>query len=424
MKVLVIGGGGREHALVWKIAQSPLVKKIYCAPGNAGTAEFAANLQIGSEDVDALLDFADREAIDLTVVGPEAPLVLGIADRFEQNGLTVFGPSADAAQIEGSKAFCKKILDLAGAPTAAYKTFTDAAAARAYLHEQGVPIVVKADGLAAGKGAIVCPTMAEAEQAIQDILVDRVFGQAGETLVIEEFLPGEEASFLALTDGENILPLASSQDHKPVGDGDTGPNTGGMGAYSPAPVVTAAVHEKIMEQVIRPTVRAMAEQGHPYKGVLYAGVMVKDGQIKVLEYNARFGDPECQPLLFRMKSDIVPLLIACANGTLDQHTIEWDERPAVCVVIASGGYPGPYQRGKKITGLGDGPEDTFVFHAGTKIFGPDVVTTGGRVLGVTARATDIPATLELAYKAVAKVGFEGAFHRTDIGKKALKWLEE
>ncbi len=424
MNVLIIGGGGREHALAWKIAQSPLVQRVFCAPGNAGTAACATNIDIAAEDIDALLDFANREQIGLTVVGPEAPLVLGIVDRFRADDLTIFGPSAKAAQIEGSKSFCKDILDGAGAPTAAWKRFTDADAALAYVKEKGAPIVVKADGLAAGKGAIVCPTLAEAENAIRDILVERVFGAAGDSLIVEEFLTGEEASFLVLTDGQNALPLASSQDHKPFGDGDTGPNTGGMGAYSPAPVVTPEVHDKVMAKVILPTLRKMADQGCPYTGVLYAGVMIENSEPKVLEYNARFGDPECQPLLFRMKSDLVPLLLASANGTLAEYSIDWDQRPAMCVVLASGGYPGAYEKGKVITGLDDTPPNTFVFHAGTTSTDAGVITSGGRVLGVTAMAEDIPATIDLAYEAVSKINFEGAYCRRDIGKKALKWLED
>ncbi|MDP8223724.1 MAG: phosphoribosylamine--glycine ligase [Candidatus Lernaella stagnicola] len=422
MKVLVIGGGGREHALVWKIAQSPLVKQVWCTPGNAGTATCGDNLPISAEDIDALLDFVNREDVDLTIVGPEAPLVMGIVDRFEKAGRKIFGPSAEAAQIEGSKAFCKSILDGAGASSAAYQLFTDPDEAKAYIREQGAPIVVKADGLAAGKGAIVCATISEAENAVDDILVERRFGSAGDRLIVEECLVGEEASFLVLSDGEHVLALASSQDHKPVGDGDTGPNTGGMGAYSPAPVVTPDLHERIIKQIIEPTVREMARRGHPYKGVLYAGLMIENGVPKVLEYNARFGDPECQPLLFRMKSDIVPLLLASIDGTLDQHQIEWDERPAVCVVMASGGYPDAYEKGKEISGLESALPDTLVFHAGTKLEEGRVVTSGGRVLGVTARAADIPATIDLAYEAVRLIGFNGANFRTDIGKKALKWL--
>jgi len=423
MKILVVGGGGREHALAWKLSQSPLVEQLYCAPGNAGTAAVATNVLIGAEDIESLVAFAVSERIDLTVVGPEAPLVDGLTDRLAAVGLKAFGPSAAAARLEGSKAFCKEVLLAAGAPTAAYRKFADAGAAKIYVREQGAPIVVKADGLAAGKGAIVCQTVEEAERAIDEILVRRIFGAAGEEVVIEECLVGEEASFLALTDGEHVLPLASSQDHKAVGDGDTGPNTGGMGAYSPAPVVTGAVYAQIMRQVIEPTVREMARRGHPYRGVLYAGLMIKDGQIKVLEYNARFGDPETQPLLFRMKSDLAPLLLACVNGDLDKQTIAWDERPAVCVVMASGGYPDQYEKGKVISGLGEATEDVVVFHAGTRLQDDEVVTSGGRVLGVTAKGASIPAAIERAYQAVGDISFAGAYYRHDIGRKAFKWLE-
>lgn len=423
MKILVVGGGGREHALAWKLSQSPLVEKLYCAPGNAGTAALAVNVPIGAGDLDTLLAFARRERIDLTVVGPEAPLVGGLTDRLAEAGLKAFGPSAAAARLEGSKSFCKEVLMAAGAPTAAYRSFTDAVAAKRYLREQGAPIVVKADGLAAGKGAIVCRTLEEAENAVDEILVKRVFGMAGDELVVEECLFGEEASFLALTDGEHVLPLASSQDHKAVGDGDTGPNTGGMGAYSPAPVVTPAVHALVMSRVIEPTVREMARRGYPYRGVLYAGLMVRDGSVKVLEYNARFGDPETQPLLFRMKSDLAPLLLACVDGDLDKLTIEWDDRPAVCVVLASGGYPEKYEKGKIITGLAPTPENVVVFHAGTQLKNGETVTSGGRVLGVTAKGISIPAAIDRAYEAVERISFPGAFYRRDIGRKALKWLE-
>ncbi|NLH50519.1 MAG: phosphoribosylamine--glycine ligase [Myxococcales bacterium] len=424
MKILVVGGGGREHALVWKIAQSPLVSRVYCAPGNAGTAALATNVPLDAENVDALFDFASREAIDLTVVGPEAALVKGLVDRFRAAGLKAFGPTAAAARLEGSKAFCKQVLDAAGVPTAAYRRFTDAAAAKAYVRETGVPIVVKADGLAAGKGAIVCRTRVDAEAAIDQILVTRVFGSAGNQLVVEEFLEGEEASFLAFTDGQSLLPLASSQDHKAVGDGDTGPNTGGMGAYSPAPVVTEAIHRQVMNEVMVPVVRQMAALGHPYQGVLYAGLMIKDGYAKVLEFNARFGDPECQPLLYRMKSDIVPLLLACGDGTLGRMAIEWDQRPAVCVVMASGGYPGSYEKGKEISGLDNMPPDSYVFHAGTKADGGRVLSSGGRVLGVTAKGAGIRESIDLAYRAVKQISFEKAYYRNDIGQKALRRPEE
>jgi phosphoribosylamine--glycine ligase len=423
MKVLVVGGGGREHALVWKIAQSPLVDRVFCAPGNAGTVNEAVNVEIAAEDIAGLLAFAKKEGVGLTVVGPEAPLVEGIVDRFAAEGLKAFGPSAAAARLEGSKNFCKEVLIAAGAPTAAYRTFADAAGAKAFARTLGEPVVIKADGLAAGKGAIVCQTFAEADDAIDRILVERVFGAAGDKVVVEEFLVGEEASFLAFTDGDALAPLASSQDHKAVGDGDTGPNTGGMGAYSPAPVVTPAVHEAIMEQVMRPTVRQMAKMGCPYRGVLYAGLMIDRGRIKVLEFNARFGDPETQPLLFRMASDIVPLLLACVDGGLARHAIAWDPQPAVCVVMASGGYPDKYEKGKVVSGLDRTPPGAHVFHAGTKAVGGRVVTSGGRVLGVTAKGRDIPAAIDLAYRAVANITFEKAYYRRDIGKKALQRLE-
>jgi len=423
MKVLVVGGGGREHALAWKIAQSPLVEHIYCAPGNAGTASCAENVAIGAEDIDALLDFAVTQAIDLTVVGPEAPLVMGLVDKLAAKGLKAFGPSAAAARLEGSKAFCKDIMDAAGVPTAFYQVFTEPEPAKAYAHQKGAPIVVKADGLAAGKGALICPTLADAEAAIDQCMVSRDFGDAGDKVVVEEFLEGEEASFLAFTDGVNVLPLASSQDHKRVGDGDIGLNTGGMGAYSPAPVVTAEVHDRIMQEVMIPVVKQLAAEGAPYKGVLYAGLMIKDGQPKVLEFNARFGDPETQPLLYRMKSDIVPLLLASAEGNLDKHEIEWDEGASVCVVMASGGYPGKYEKGNKIIGLDAELDGAFVFHAGTKLADGEVVTSGGRVLGVTALGATIPQAIEKAYAAVKAVSFDKAYYRNDIGQKALKWLE-
>ena len=424
MKVLIIGGGGREHALAWKISQSPLVTKLYCAPGNAGTAECAENIAIGSEDIDRLFAFAKAHAVDLTVVGPEAPLALGLVDRFRKAGLKAFGPTQAAARIESSKAFCKEIMDRAGVPTAAYQVFEDPVAAKKYIHRQGAPLVVKADGLAAGKGVIICETTAEADRAVDEMMIAKIFGEVGLKIVIEELLVGEEASFLAFTDGRHVLPLASSQDHKRIGDGDTGPNTGGMGAYSPAPVVTPEVHEKIMEQIMIPTVRCMAKDGYRYKGVLYAGVMIQNGQPRVLEFNARFGDPETQPLLYRMTSDIVPLLLACVDGTLDQHRIEWDPQPAVCIVVASRGYPGNYEKGLPIQGLEARFDNAFVFHAGTKLAGKQVLTGGGRVLGVTGKGATIPQAIANAYAAAEKISFAGAYWRKDIGQKALKWLEK
>jgi phosphoribosylamine--glycine ligase len=422
MKILVIGGGGREHALVWKIAQSPLVTKLYCAPGNPGTANLAENLHIGVDQLDQLLAFAYENKIDLTVVGPEQPLSLGIVDLFESHGLKVFGPSQKAAFIEGSKAFSKDLMQKYHVPTAAYGVFTDQAEAEEFIRRTGAPIVVKADGLAAGKGVIIAQTCEEAIEAVRDMLSGNAFGSAGSRVVIEEFLTGEEASFLVITDGKNVMPLASAQDHKAIFDGDLGPNTGGMGAYSPAPVVTADIHEKAMQQVIRPTVDGMAAEGRPYRGVLYAGLMVKDGEVKTLEFNARFGDPECQPLLMRMKSDIVPVLLAVANGDLADSIIEWHDKAAVCVVMASEGYPGDYRKGDEISGLDDAAEieGLYVFHAGTSARNGACVTSGGRVLGVTALGTSVKEAIAIAYHGVSHIIWPGVQYRTDIGKKALE----
>ncbi|GAB4255990.1 MAG: phosphoribosylamine--glycine ligase [Deferrisomatales bacterium] len=421
MKVLVVGGGGREHALVWKIAQSPRVSKIFAAPGNAGTAELAENVPIGAEDVDGLAAFAAREGIDLTVVGPEAPLVLGIVDRFQERGLRIFGPTAAAARLEGSKAFSKRIMERYGVPTAAYREFADPEAARAYIRERGAPIVVKADGLAAGKGVTVARTVEEALAAVEAIMVGRTFGEAGRTVVVEECLEGEEASFLAFCDGRHVLPMASSQDHKPVFDGDRGPNTGGMGAYSPAPVLTAELFDEAVRTVVQPVVEGMAAEGTPYVGVLYAGLMVREGQIRVLEFNCRFGDPECQPIVMRMKGDLVPVLEACIEGRLDQVDLEWDPRAAVCVVMASEGYPGSYPKGVEIQGLeaAGALDDVVVFHAGTRRAGDKVVTSGGRVLGVTARGDGVAEAIERAYRAVGEIRWPGVHYRKDIGRKAL-----
>jgi phosphoribosylamine--glycine ligase len=422
MKVLVIGGGGREHALVWKIAQSPLVSKLYCAPGNPGTAALAENLPIGVDQLDKLLAFAYENKIDLTVVGPEQPLSLGIVDLFESHGLKVFGPSQKAAFIEGSKAFSKDLMKKYKVPTAAYGVFTNQNEAEAFINQTGAPIVVKADGLAAGKGVIIARTCEEAVEAVRDMLSGNAFGSAGSRVVIEEFLTGEEASFLVITDGKNIIPLASAQDHKAIFNGDLGPNTGGMGAYSPAPVVTPEIHEKAMQQVIRPTVDGMAAEGRPYRGVLYAGLMVKDGEVKTLEFNARFGDPECQPLLMRMKSDIVPVLCAVAEGNLADRNIEWHDKAAVCVVMASEGYPGDYRKGDAISGLEQAAEleDVYVFHAGTAQKDGRCVANGGRVLGVTALGTTVNAAIDAAYQGVSKISWQGVQFRTDIGKKALE----
>jgi len=421
MKILVVGGGGREHALVWKIAQSPLVETIYCAPGNPGIANLADCVHIPADDIDALLDFAQAERIDLTVVGPEVPLTLGIVDRFQAAGLEIFGPSQAAARIEGSKSFSKDLMKKYGIPTAAYETFVDRDAAVAYIRAQGAPIVVKADGLAAGKGVIVAMTEEQAIAAIDDIMLDKVFGAAGASVVIEEFMAGEEASFFAFTDGENILPLASSQDHKRVFDNDEGPNTGGMGAYSPAPVVTAALHDEIVATIVKPTIAGMASEGCPYSGILYVGLMIRDGKPRVVEFNARFGDPEAQPLLMRMQSDIVPVLQACARGKLEQDAIAWQDKAAVCVVMASGGYPAAYEKGFAISGLNEvlAMDDVYVFHAGTSLEKGKVVNTGGRVLGVTGLGDTVTEAIACAYRAVDKIHWSGVHFRKDIGQKAL-----
>jgi phosphoribosylamine--glycine ligase len=376
---------------------------------------------IGVDEIDRLLDFARQNAIDLTVVGPEQPLSLGIVDLFEKHGLKVFGPNQAAALIEGSKAFSKDLMQKYGVPTAAYGVFTDISPAEEFIRQTGAPIVVKADGLAAGKGVIIARTCDEAIGAVRDMLSGNAFGSAGSRVVIEEFLTGEEASFLVITDGKHIIPLASAQDHKAIFDGDKGPNTGGMGAYSPAPVVTPDIHEKAMQQVLRRAVDGMAAEGRPYRGVLYAGLMVKDGEVKTLEFNARFGDPECQPLLMRLKSDIVPVLLAVAKGDLSGIALEWHDKAAVCVVMAAEGYPGDYRKGDVISGLPEAAavEDVFVFHAGTSMKDGACVTNGGRVLGVTALGPTVLKAIENAYQGVSKINWAGAQYRKDIGHKAI-----
>ena len=421
MNVLVVGGGGREHTLVWKIAQSPLVDKIYCAPGNPGIAELAECVHIGADEITALCEFAQAEEIDLTIVGPEVPLTMGIVDMFQAAGLEIFGPDKAAAQIEGSKGFSKDLMARYNIPTAAYQSFTDHAQAVTYIKKQGAPIVVKADGLAAGKGVIVAMTEEQAITAVDDIMLDQVFGDAGASVVIEEFMDGEEASFFAFTDGKNILPLASSQDHKRVNDGDEGPNTGGMGAYSPAPVVTDELYQVIVETIVKPTVDGMAKDGCPYSGILYVGLMIKDGVPRVVEYNARFGDPEAQPLLMRMKSDIVPVLYACARGRLEQDSIEWHDKAAVCVVMASGGYPASYEKGLPISGLDDAAkiDDLMVFHAGTTLEDGKIVNQGGRVLGVTGLGDSVRDAIDKAYVGVKVIHWDGVHYRNDIGARAL-----
>ena len=421
MKILVIGSGGREHALVWKIAQSPLVEKVYCAPGNPGIGCIAENVPLKVDDLPGLLAFAKRAGIGLTVVGPELPLSLGIVDLFEEHGMKIFGARRNAALIEASKAFSKDIMKKYQVPTAFYEVFTEIDPAIAFIEQHGAPIVVKADGLAAGKGVVVAQSKEEAISAVKEMLSGNAFGDAGSRVVVEEFLRGEEASFLAFTDGKNIIPLASAQDHKAVFDGDKGPNTGGMGAYSPAPVVTPAIHEKAMNEVMRRTVDGMALEGRPYRGVLYAGLMIDGDSVKTLEFNARFGDPECQPLLMRMKSDLVPILLAVADGDISGMEIQWHDMAAVCVVMAAAGYPGDYPKGDLITGLDAAGkiDDLFVFHAGTGERDGGFVTTGGRVLGVTGRGTTVAAAIKKAYEGVAAIRWNGVQYRTDIGKKAL-----
>ena len=422
MKVLVIGGGGREHSLVWKLAQSPRVAKVYCAPGNGGIGAIAELAPIGPEEIDKLAQFAEREQINLTVAGPELPLTLGIADLFRKRGLRLFGPDREAARLEGSKGFTKEMLRENRIPTAAFATFSDAASARKYLAGRKPPYVIKADGLAAGKGVLISATRAEAEAAVDDILIRRAFGAAGERVVIEEFLEGEEASFMVLTDGERILPLASSQDHKRVFEGDRGPNTGGMGAYSPAPVVTGEVQRRVMEEILRPLLQGLGKRGIRYRGVLYVGLMITGDGPKVLEFNARFGDPECQPLMLRLKSDLAPLLEATIDGKLGEVQAEWTEDTAVCVVMCAAGYPGAYEKGKEIQGL-ERLKDWkrgVVFHAGTTKQAGRCFTSGGRVLGVTALGNTVQEAVREVYQAVGQIEWDGMHYRKDIAQRALK----
>jgi phosphoribosylamine--glycine ligase len=423
MKVLVIGSGGREHALAWKLAQSQQVEKVYVAPGNAGTAheKKCENVRIKSDDLGALLNFALGQGVGLTVVGPEQPLVLGIVDVFNQAGLKCFGPTRMAAQLEGSKAFSKDFLARHHIPTAAYRTFSREDEALAYLKERSAPIVVKADGLAAGKGVVVAQTLEEAQAAVHDMLGGATFGNAGHRVVIEDFLEGEEASFIVMADGEHVLPLATSQDHKRVGENDTGPNTGGMGAYSPTPVVTPEIHERVMREVIRPTIKGMAKEGTPYTGFLYAGLMIgKDGKPKVLEFNCRFGDPETQPILMRLKSDLVNLCDAALGERLDKVTVQWDERVALAVVLAAEGYPGDYRKGDVVTGLPPFQNDKVkVFHAGTTEQDGKVVTSGGRVMAVTALGDSVSDARLRAYHIAEGIHWQGRFFRKDIGWRAV-----
>lgn len=422
MRVLVIGGGGREHALAWKAAQSPLVEEVIVAPGNAGTAREprVRNVAVSAEDIDGLLDLARRESVGLTIVGPEAPLVAGIVNRFEEAGLACFGPSAATARLEGSKDFTKRFLERHHIPTARYRSFTDAAAARRYVESEGAPIVIKADGLAAGKGVVVARTVAEACAAIDGMLSDHQFGEAGACVVVEEFLEGEEASFIVIADGTDVLPLATSQDHKARDDGDAGPNTGGMGAYSPAPVLTAILERRVMDDVIKPTLEGLAAEGTPYRGFLYAGLMITaDETPKVLEFNCRFGDPETQPIMMRLKSDLVALCRSAIDGSLKEHRVEWDPRAALGVVMAAGGYPGVYEKGKVISGLDEAGNDCKVFHAGTALSGESVVTDGGRVLCVVGLGDTVSAAQREAYAGVSRMSWDDEFHRSDIGYRAI-----
>lgn len=422
MNILIIGSGGREHALAWKAAQDPRINTVFVAPGNAGTATEAKceNVDIDVLELDKLADFAAAN-VALTIVGPEAPLVAGVVDLFRERGLKCYGPTASAAQLEGSKAFSKDFLARHAIPTADYANFTELQPALAYLREKGAPIVIKADGLAAGKGVIVAMTLAEAETAVHDMLAGNAFGAAGSRVVIEEFLDGEEASFIVMVDGEHVLPMATSQDHKRVGNGDTGPNTGGMGAYSPAPVVTDAVHQRVMDEVIWPTVRGMAAEGNRYTGFLYAGLMIdQQGMPKVIEFNCRFGDPETQPIVMRLQSSLVELIEAALDGRLDQAEASWDPRPSLGVVLAAGGYPSDYTKGHIINGLDQAvATDGKVFHAGTTLRDGKVVTEGGRVLCATALGSNIKAAQQGAYALAEKISWDGSFYRTDIGYRAI-----
>ncbi|HZK25602.1 MAG TPA: phosphoribosylamine--glycine ligase [Oscillospiraceae bacterium] len=426
MRVLVVGGGGREHVLVWKLLQSPHVQKVYCAPGNAGIAEIAECIPISTDNIAALVDFALEQEIELTVVGPELPLTAGIVDEFTAAGINIFGPNRAAAKLEGSKVFAKQLMEKYQIPTAESRTFTNVDKALAYLQEKGVPIVVKADGLAAGKGVVVAATLKEAEIAVQRMLVNEEFGEAGKRVIIEEYLTGEEVSVLAFTDGQTVIPMVSSQDHKAAYDHDAGPNTGGMGAYSPAPVFTEQLLSQVEATILQPTIAGLQAEGIVFKGVLYAGLMITADGPKVLEYNVRFGDPECQVVLPRLESDLATVLLAVANSNLAGHKLKWYQNHTACVVMAAGGYPGAYQKGKIITGLTEVRQhnDAYVFHAGTAKKGTKVVTNGGRVLGVTAWGDTLQAALDKAYQVVEKINFADAHFRRDIGHKAIKRLDK
>ena len=423
MNILVVGSGGREHAIVWKIAKSRKVKKIFCVPGNPGIANLAECVsKIKGEDINGLREFAIKEKIDLTIVGPELPLTLGIVDGFEDKGLKIFGPSKKAAEIEASKVFAKNLMQKYGIPTGGYKIFKDSKEAKEYIKGHSLPLVVKADGLAAGKGVIICKTEEDALDAIKLIMEKKAFGKAGERIIIEDFLKGEEASFLAITDGKTVAPLPPCQDHKAIFDRDKGPNTGGMGAYSPTPIISPKLKQEIMNSIMIPTVKAMEKEGRPYKGVLYAGLMITNDGPKVLEYNCRLGDPETQPIMMKLKNDLVDVLLSAVEGRLSKIKLNCDNKVALCVVMASKGYPGTYEKGKEIKGIEEASKikDVVVFHAGTAVNGGKLVTAGGRVLGVTAMGVGIKRAINKAYEAVAKIKWEGVHYRKDIGEKAIK----
>lgn len=421
MKVLVVGGGGREHALCWKIIQSPLVEKVYCAPGNAGITNVAECIDIPVDDLVSLRDFAKNKSIDLTVVGPELPLTMGIVDLFEKDNLNIFGPNRAASEIEGSKVFSKNLMKKYNIPTAEYKSFSNLDDAEKWINTIDPPFVVKADGLAAGKGVIICQTIDEGKSALKSIMVDKAFGEAGTRVVVEEYLKGEEASIFVITDGDNYVILESSQDHKAIYDNDMGPNTGGMGAYCPAPIVSQDIINDVESSIIKPSINGLNSEGIKYKGVLYIGLMIHNGEAKVLEYNCRFGDPETQPVLMKMESDIVPLLIDAANGNINQKNIVWKDGSAVCVVMSSIGYPGSYNKGVELTKLNNfsESEDMVLFHAGTKFNGNKIVTNGGRVLGLTALDNNIGSAIDKVYENISKINDGSLYYRTDIGKKAL-----
>ncbi|WP_047152452.1 phosphoribosylamine--glycine ligase [Aneurinibacillus tyrosinisolvens] len=424
MKVLVVGSGGREHALVWKLAQSPKVSQVFCAPGNAGIASLATCVAIGVNDFASLAEFAQKEQVDLTVIGPEDPLLGGIVDYFEERGLAVFGPAKEAALLEGSKTFAKDIMKKYEIPTGAYRSFTAHNEALAYVREQGAPIVIKADGLAAGKGVTVAHALSEAEEALAAMMLDGVFAEAGSTVVVEEYLAGEEMTILSFVDGETVIPMVPSQDHKPVYDGDKGPNTGGMGTYSPVPHIDESIVRQAIDTIIVPTAKAMVAEGRPFRGILYTGLIMTQEGPKVIEYNARFGDPETQVILPRLQSDLVDIFLAAVEGRLAGCKVEWKNNAAVCVIMAAGGYPGPYTKGEEITGLPENTEELIVFHAGTAETNGRIVTNGGRVLGVTALGKDLYEAQDKAYEAARSISFEGAHYRKDIGNKALRQAED